>query len=398
MFTAAASWVVGAAAAALGVPCSVMAAECVAGAFSKAHPGAGASAAAPDFVVLVPAHDEAAGIAATVQGILEQLPPNGRVVVIADNCSDDTAAIARRTGAEVIERVDPTRRGKGYAIAFGLEHLAPSPPSVVILVDADCRLGPGTLTALARQAAELDRPVQAMYLFEPPPNPSPRSVVSTLAILVRSQARTLGLHALGLPCQLTGSGMAFPWHVLRKAPPLDAHLVEDLVLGLELALLGHPPASCPEARVTSELPQTAEAETSQRRRWEHGYLKVMLGHGPKMVWRGLTSGRMDVTAMGLDLLVPPLALLAMGVLGTGAVALLVFTAGGSPLGVLIAGADLALLGAGVGAAWYKFGRDLPLRYVAAIPMYVVWKVPLYLSFFLKRGQQTWVRTARGQAR
>src|SRR5579862_5621655 len=68
----------------------------------------------PTVAVLMPAHDEAVGIRQSLQNLLPQLLPADRLVVIADNCSDDTAAIAAAAGAEVIERRDPTQRGKGF--------------------------------------------------------------------------------------------------------------------------------------------------------------------------------------------------------------------------------------------------------------------------------------------
>ena len=169
--------------------------------------------------------------------------------MVADNCSDDTASLAAQSGAEVIERQDAERRGKGYALAYGLDHLAKRPPDVVIIVDADCLVSEGSLGLLARQAQQHSRPVQADYVLTPPQRPQGLAVVSALAFLVKNRVRPRGLAALGLPCALTGTGMAFTWDVIRKAPPTDDNLVEDMVMGLALARLGHAPMLCPEARV-----------------------------------------------------------------------------------------------------------------------------------------------------
>jgi cellulose synthase/poly-beta-1,6-N-acetylglucosamine synthase-like glycosyltransferase len=92
----------------------------------------------PSIAVLVPAHNEAAGIGATLRSIRAQLQHGDRVLVVADNCIDDTAAAASAAGAETIERHDPARRGKGYALDFGVRYLTLAPPEVVIIVDADC--------------------------------------------------------------------------------------------------------------------------------------------------------------------------------------------------------------------------------------------------------------------
>src|SRR5690242_16376925 len=73
--------------------------------------------------ILVPAHDEETGIAATLASIRSQLAPQDRLVVVADNCTDRTAAVAREAGAEVVERTDPARRGKGFALDCGVRAL-----------------------------------------------------------------------------------------------------------------------------------------------------------------------------------------------------------------------------------------------------------------------------------
>ena len=77
----------------------------------------------PPVAVLVPAHNESSGLLPTLANIQSQLLPGDRLLVVADNCSDDTAALARAAGAEVVERNDPTRRGKGYALDWGVQHL-----------------------------------------------------------------------------------------------------------------------------------------------------------------------------------------------------------------------------------------------------------------------------------
>ena len=192
----------------------------------------------PRVVVLVPAHNEVAQIAETVRALVRDLPAEGSVFVVADNCTDETALRARSAGATVVERHDLSLVGKGFAISRGLEHLAASPPDVVIIVDADCQISPGGVALLARRAAQSGRPIQAEYLLGAPESQSPMAVVSALAVLLRNRIRPRGLDRLGLPCHLTGSGMAFPWNVLRAAPETGANLVEDLVMGIDLALLG----------------------------------------------------------------------------------------------------------------------------------------------------------------
>jgi cellulose synthase/poly-beta-1,6-N-acetylglucosamine synthase-like glycosyltransferase len=387
----------------LAVPCLVFSAECI---VALLPGGRGASPAPPSAprpraVVIVPAHDEQAGIAATVAALAPLLGADDRMLVVADNCSDQTAAAARAAGAEVIERHDSTQRGKGFAIVFALDHLAAAPPDVVIVVDADCRLSADGLAILAREAAANNRPVQGEYVLATPERPTPRGVLSALAVLVRNRVRPLGLRRLGLPSQLTGSGMAFPWSVLRAAPHPGANLVEDLVMGLELALAGHAPLMCPSVRVSSELPEGDSAALGQRRRWEHGQLATLLRYAPRLIGRGLIRGRADLLALGLDLCVPPLALLVTivgaAVLGTFALAMLT---GGSKVPVTLSLLAFSGLAISVLGAWIKFGgAEFPLRYIFMVPLYVLWKIPLYLAFIVRGKHKSWDRTQRkGEAR
>ncbi len=375
------------------LPSLVLLVECVASLFPL-RPRIDELPAGATTVLLVPAHDESASIVGTVAALQEDLGPGDRIVVVADNCTDDTAERAKAAGALAIERHDPDRRGKGYALRFGVEWLESNPPSAVVVVDADCRLQPGSIRLLAAQALTLDRPVQAEYTFVPLKR-TPLSMVSTLALLVRNRVRPRGLRRLGLPCQLTGSGMAFPWAILRGAPALRSHLVEDLLLGTELARAGAPPFHSIEAQVTSELPTSTGAAMQQRKRWEHGQLGMLSRHAPALIWEGVRRLDVGLVALGADLMVPPLALLvALSVLTIGA-AVVLAAAGGSTFPLLLASAALGAVALAVGLAWVRYGRQsVPLRYLIVAPIYMLWKIPLYLSYSLGRREREWRRTER----
>ena len=124
--------------------------------------------ARPRVAVLVPAHNESTLIVATLDGLRAQMQVGDRLLVVADNCSDDTAELARAAGAEVIERSDSQQRGKGYALDFGVRHLASNAPEVLIIVDADCQVGEGAIERLALRCIQSGRPTQALYLMHAP--------------------------------------------------------------------------------------------------------------------------------------------------------------------------------------------------------------------------------------
>jgi hypothetical protein len=314
--------------------------------------------------------------------------------VVADNCSDRTAELARAAGAEVVERRDLERRGKGHALSYGAKVLAEDPPDAVIVMDADCRVERGTLRKLAAAALTTGRPTQAVYLMHAPARGG-FGGVSAFAFLVRNLVRPSGLDRLGMPCQLTGTGMAFPWPVFRDAPATEGHLVEDLMLGHELALEGKAPELCLDVLVGSELPSGESASLKQRRRWEHGQLAILLGTAPRLLARGLTTGDAGLVALALDAAVPPLALFVMlqGAATAGGLALVILGGSSTPVAIALGGS--ALLGLGLGAAWLSHGRDLlPLRDLVKIPRYILWKLPLYGSFARRGMHGEWERTER----
>ncbi|MBF2009671.1 MAG: glycosyltransferase family 2 protein [Chlorogloeopsis fritschii C42_A2020_084] len=348
----------------------------------------------PRVDILVPAHNEAAGIDATLQSLLPQLVEQDRLIVIADNCNDDTASVAHKAGATVISRQDPERRGKGYALDYGLQFIAKNPPDVVVMVDADCIVYPGAIARISRLALATARPVQAVYLLTQPPNPQPKDIVSALAFMVKNLVRPRGLGKLDLPCLLMGSGMAFPWQIIHKVSVASSNIVEDIQLTMDLAIAGYSPKFCLDALVMGTLPQQQHAATSQRTRWEHGYLQTMLKQVPRLLKASYEQKRFDLLAIALDLCVPPLSLLVTIWATAIAGATLAGVLGSSWLPTILLVVEGLLICISIVAVWVKFGRtNFPLRTMLTIPLYILWKIPLYLAF-LFQPQTEWIRTQR----
>ncbi|MBI4781116.1 MAG: glycosyltransferase family 2 protein [Oscillatoriophycideae cyanobacterium NC_groundwater_1537_Pr4_S-0.65um_50_18] len=351
----------------------------------------------PRTAILVPAHNEALGIQAILTGLMAQITERDRLVVIADNCTDETAAIARSTGAIVIERQDADHRGKGYALDYGMNYLATEPPDVVTFVDADCIMQPGSLAKIADWAMATNRPVQALYLMERPTQPQPKDAVSALAFMVKNLVRPQGLNRLGFPCLLTGTGMAFPWALLRNVKLASGNIVEDMQLGIDLAIAGKPPLFCREAQVTGLLPQQEKAAKSQRTRWEHGHLQTLIAQVPPLVQQSFQQRRLDLLAIALDLSVPPISLLAMLWFAIASLTAIAGFLGITWLPAWVLGIEGLLLLAAILVAWAKYGRaELPIQTLLAVPLYVLWKIPLYFAFLI-RPQTQWVRTDRDAA-
>lgn len=389
-------YLIGAAAVVLLIPIAVLAVEVFPAANTEERDGA--EVGRPSVAIVMPAHNEAYNIRDTIEVLLPQLLTADRLVVVADNCSDETAAIAAAAGAEVIVREDSQRRGKGYALDYGMRHLARKPPEVAMIVDADCRVGAGAIDMLARACARTGAPVQARYLLRAPAGAGLMVRIAEFACVLKNWVRPLGLRRLGLPCQLMGTGMAFPWTRIRGATLATGHIVEDLKLGLDLAAAGAAPVFCPGAEVTSFFPSSAEGFKTQRTRWEHGYLGVLLKDAPAMLSTGAGRRDLRLLAMGLDLCVPPIALLTLLTAAVWVAAALLYLAARVAAPFALASVAAAVLVVTVFAAWARFGRDIvSLGNLLLAVVYALWKIPLYVKFLVAR-QVDWVRSKRDQER
>jgi cellulose synthase/poly-beta-1,6-N-acetylglucosamine synthase-like glycosyltransferase len=357
-------------------------------------PVAASSGKRARIAVLMPAHDESLIIASSVRSVLPQLSKTDRLLVVADNCTDDTAQIAAGEGAEVIERTHEKDRGKGYALNFGVRHLESDAPDIVLIVDADCHVADGSIDILARQCERTHRPIQANYLMRAHEGAAPNMRLAEFAWLVKNRVRPLGLRRLGLPCHLMGTGMAFPWQIIRDATLATGHIVEDLKLGLDLARDGAAPLFCPDTLVSSYFPISTKGVQTQRTRWEHGHLSVILSEAPSLILGSLKARSLDQLALALDLCVPPLALLmlATGAIWISTVGLYFFAGMLAPF----AAATLAaiLMSASVVLGWVNYGRqtisfsDLMLGF-----LYPIRKISVYFGFLFSR-QVEWVRSKR----
>lgn len=348
----------------------------------------------PRLAVLIPAHNEQSIISGIIEDVSSQINEGDRMIVIADNCTDDTAKVSRSLGAEVFEREDLTERGKSHALRFALEKLAAAPPEVVIVVDADCRITPGTLNHLSTKANGLNRPVQGSYIFGGPKDSATSNLASSFTLWFKNHIRPLGSLRAGMPCQLTGSGMAFPWDAIGQVNFANKSLAEDTTLGLELAYAGYEPMFCPEARIDGNVPKEWGTLVQQRRRWEQGYLESILSNAPKMISRSISTFRPQLLWAAFDLCIPPLALLGMawGLMTVAAAVLAQM--GGSPIPVQLLVVGALLTGISLFLGWLFHCRSqVPMLALFAIPWFLLRKIAIYISLLVKR-EKVWLRTER----
>ena len=348
----------------------------------------------PTIAILIPAHNEGAGLHDTLASLKPQLIHGDRLLVVADNCTDNTTEFASHAGAEVIQRHDMQRRGKGYALDFGMRHLAQHPPELVIIVDADCIVDAGAVDYLARLSMWRMRPVQALYLMLAPNDAGLKTRIAEFAWRVRNHLRPLGFYRMGLPCQLMGSGMAFPWSLISTVEMASGEIVEDMKLGIDLACCGHAPLFCPQVRVTSVFPNNAEGTQSQRTRWEHGHLSMIAHAAPRLLGRAVGKLDVQLLALTLDMSVPPLALLTLLTFFMWVLTTLFYLFTGVMGAWWWSSLVLSLLFFAVMLAWLRAGRDIvPFGKLLLFVSYIFWKIPIYFKILGKR-QIEWVRSKR----
>jgi cellulose synthase/poly-beta-1,6-N-acetylglucosamine synthase-like glycosyltransferase len=351
----------------------------------------------PSVIVLIPAHDESRGILPTLEDAKSQLRSGDRLLVVADNCTDDTAVVAEMAGAQVIARRNDNERGKGYALDFGIRSLRDNDPDIVVIVDADCRLEQGAIDRLARACAATGRPVQALYLMSAPEQIALNHAIAEFAWRIKNDLRPRGLLALGLPCQLVGSGMAFPRKAFATVKVASGHLTEDLDLGLQLARAGYAPLFCPDAMVRSVFPSRETDIATQRQRWEHGHISVLVRRVIPSVWAAFRDRNWRFLALSLDAAVPPLVLLAVLTTAVCLASLLSWLAGAGKAALIVSVIGLGLLGAALGLAWIACGRDLLTGPVlSSLAPYLKMKAGIYARAFA--ANKKWTRTGRGETR
>ncbi len=344
--------------------------------------------------VVIPAHNEGKNILPTIEDVLSQLRRQDRLAVIADNCDDDTASIAREAGAYCLERNDTERRGKGYAIGYALEKLSNEPPEILMFFDADTRLDPGTCMALADCAHKTGRPAQSLNIMHAGENPSPRIQVAAFAWVIMNRVRMSGLFKIFGTTRMTGTGMAYPWPVIKEKFKGTGDIVEDLAFTMRLVSDHCAPILVHEVSVHGEFPSSEDGAVNQRARWEHGSLTLARRMVLPMFLRAVTRANPRALAMALDLTIPPLTMLIvmsliMVILGIG---FALISGGWGPFIVALLG--LSILFVTIILSWIGFGREtLPLRDMIGIVSFVMEKFQIYGKSG-RRSSQEWTRTER----
>lgn len=346
------------------------------------------------FVVLIPAHDEEVTLPGTLAAVaaLDYPPELVRVVVVADNCEDATADIARAGGAEVLDR-HATGRGKGAALSWALPRLGEDGAEydAVLFLDADCAPSPNLLTAIDRRMRGGARAVQCSYVVANPTE-SWSAGLRYASFALMNTVRPQGRDALGLSSGILGSGFAIEREVLDRHGWRAFSLTEDTEYQLQLLDAGVRVRFAGEAEVSSPMPASLRDSREQHARWESGKLLMLSGWASRLLLAGMRKRDPAYLLAALEGALPPQSVLAAWSFVTALAGALLGSRPVLKLGLACAGAQgVYVLGglrlAGAPATVY--------RALACAPLLMAWKLRLYVQLLTGRAPRDWERTPRG---
>ncbi len=350
------------------------------------------------FDIIVPAHNESAVILRTITSLKALAWPaeQFRIVVVADNCSDDTATIARTAGAIVLERQDTNQRGKGYALQFAFRwSRAEDRADAVVIVDADTEVSTNLIEAIAARIERGERAVQVHYGVLNP-NDSWRTRLLTIATTAFHVVRSRARERLGVSCGIRGNGWCVTHQLLDEVPYNAFSLAEDIEYGIALGLAGVRVAYADEAHVDGEMVSGERASRQQRQRWEHGRFQLIREKTGQLLATALRRPSALCLDLACDLLVLPLSYVVINVVALFSLSLLA----GFWHGNALAWRWVALSCTGALLLYVLRGWQLSgigprgLLDLARAPFFLLWKIVLMMR---PHNSKEWIRTDREQS-
>jgi 1,2-diacylglycerol 3-beta-glucosyltransferase len=347
------------------------------------------------FDIVVPSHNEAGVIAGTIANLKQIDWPADlyRIVIVADNCTDATAEIARAAGVVVLERTDLSQRGKGYALLYAFKHLREAAfADAVAVVDADAEVSTNLLEAFASRIEAGAHAVQVHYGVLNPWG-SWRTRLLTIAMaayhIVRSRARERQHVSSGV----RGNGWCVTQQLLGQVQYNAFSLAEDIEYGINLGLAGYRVYYAGEAHASQEMTANAQVASKQRERWEVGRFRLIRSSTLPLLKAAFSRPSAVCLDLAMDLIVLPFTYVALNVGALLVVSLLCAWLNAAFLPwVWLSAGYVVLLALYVLRGWQLSGTGMRgLLDLLGAPVFVIWKLLLMLN---RRQSNEWVRTER----
>lgn len=345
------------------------------------------------FAITIPAYNEELLLPRLLASIGKQEYPSERldVIVVADNCTDRTAHVARQLGAIVVERMDESRRGKGYAIKFALDCIDLDKYDAVLILDADCFIGPNALASL--DAAMQNARIVQCYSGVGNPDESWFTRLLDVSRTINNDIYNSAKQRLGLSAQLLGTGMCFASPILRKFGWSAFTVGEDCEYYAVLLHNGETVGFCWDAKVFHQESSSLKQATTQRMRWSSGRFAVAWRYGFKLLLEGVMQRNVVKFDAGLSFILPNPSL-GMNVTLLCLALALVTPAGSAAMATWFFLLALAQLGIFVVGVYYTRNRVSKFLAIFVAPAFLAWKLAIDALSILGVGRKRWIRTER----
>jgi cellulose synthase/poly-beta-1,6-N-acetylglucosamine synthase-like glycosyltransferase len=364
--------------------------------FAQRHTRPRQDAPTHRFLILVPAHNEERLLPSLLSNLHQLDYPSAlyAIHVVADNCTDRTAELARAGGAFAHERMDEVQRGKGYALQWLMQQLWASaePHDAVLILDADSIISPNFLSVMDTRLARGERAIQAYYAVRDPQGSWSASLRS-VALAALHYLRPLGRMPLGGSTGLKGNGMVFAAEIVHEHQ-WSASLTEDIEYHMALILDGQRVTFAPDAIVWAEMPSSLKAARTQNVRWERGRQEMVRQYVPRLLRAALARRSFLLFDAAVEQIIPPFSLVAAASLLLLVGALVLQSMPAILLGsfLLLGQAVYILVG-----LWLSGAPKTTYQALLYAPVFIVWKVWLYLRVLLGLDRKGWTRTARNDS-
>lgn len=363
------------------------------------------------FLFVIPAHNEERLIGQTIQSIQRSTYPSHlyEIITVADNCTDQTAEIARSLGSKTYERFNQNERGKGYALQWLLSQIWDEvlPHDGLIFIDADTQISPNLLTVADQRFKAGQEAIQVYYSVLNAEG-SWSAALRYAALAVLHYLRPLGRGMLGGSAGLKGNGMIFSSEIARNHE-WTSSLTEDIEFHMDLILDGQRVYFAPDAIVSAEMPDSLEGSETQNERWEQGRQEMAKKYAPLLLRKAFSFTAIQqrqsfmLFDAAMEHIIPPFTIIFGGSIALTVLSTLLFLAGlmfnqfSSLANIALVLSIFGLIAQVIyllsGLVLVKAPRSIYLS-LAKAPGYLFWKVYLYIKVIFGRQQNEWIRTAR----
>ncbi|MDP4092309.1 MAG: glycosyltransferase family 2 protein [Bacillota bacterium] len=353
------------------------------------------------FAMLVAAHNEEAVIPAIIKSLKALKYPKNMydIFIIADNCTDTTANVAKEHGVKVFERFDSVKKGKGNALEWMFKKLSDMKEKYdgVCIFDADNLISPNFLLEMNKQMCLGHKVVQG-YLDSKNPSDTWISGNNSIAFWISNRMLQLPRYYLGLSCILGGTGFMLATEIIEKVGWKATCLTEDLEFSLKLVLKNYKIYWAHDAVIYDEKPLTLKQSWRQRKRWMQGHFDCVGRFFVPMFKKALKEKSLTAFDCCMYLLQPITAVINGLLMVAGFVFLTVNiisgvakTWGFANISIIVLTYLLMYLGTFFVAIEGKV-KPKVLFHLFLLPFYNLTWVPIVILGFINRDKKDWVHT------